>query len=124
MKQFRISAKNLAQLNMPNTCLRCFANLLLLRHKTPFNIFPSIFSTFDHLQKELVEGTLEKTGKFPEWLGEMAGAVGLAETPARMEYLHQGQNIVLVGVPDHVLEWEDGTVSPIDYKTSRFPRAC
>jgi len=122
MKQFKISAKNLAQLNMPNTCLRCFSNLLLMHHKTPFNIFPSIFSTFDRLQKELVEGTLEKTGKFPGWLGEMAGAVGLAETPARMEYLHQGQNIVLVGVPDHVLEWEDGTVSPIDYKTSRFTK--
>ena len=43
MKQFKISAKNLAQLNIDNTCLRCFWNLLQLRHKTPFNIFPSFY---------------------------------------------------------------------------------
>ena len=122
MKQFKISAKNLAQLNMPNTCLCCFSNLMKLHHKTPFNIFPSIFSTFDSLQKQLVESTLEETGKLPKWLGEMAGATGLAESPARLEYVHQGNNIVLVGVPDHVLQWKDETVSPIDYKTSRYSK--
>lgn len=122
MKQFKISAKNLAQLNMPNACKCCFKSLLHLHHKTPFNIFPSIFSTFDSLQKQLVESTLEETGKFPKWLGEMADAVGLADYPPRMEYVHQGNNIVLVGVPDHVLQWKDTTVSPIDYKTSRYSK--
>jgi hypothetical protein len=122
MKQFKISAKNLAQLNMENTCLRCFWNLVQLRHKTPFNIFPSIFSTFDSLQKQIVESTLAETGKFPKWLGDMADAVGLAESPARMEHLHSGTNIILVGVPDHVFAWNDGSVSPIDYKTARFSK--
>jgi hypothetical protein len=122
MKQFKISAKNLAQLNMPNTCLRCFSNLLQLRHKTPYSIFPSIFSVFDSQQKHLVESTLEETGKFPDWLGEMSAAIGLADVPARMEQIDSRQNIVLVGVPDHVLEWSDKTVSPIDYKTSRYTK--
>jgi hypothetical protein len=122
MKQFKISAKNLAQLNVDNTCCRCFWNLLQLRHKTPFNIFPSIFSTFDSLQKQLVESTLAKTGKFPKWLGDMADAVGLADSPPRMEHLHSGTNIILVGVPDHVFAWKDGSVSPIDYKTARFSK--
>lgn len=122
MKQFKISAKNLAQLNIDNTCLRCFWNLLQLRHKTPFNIFPSIFSTFDSLQKQLVESTLAETGKFPKWLGDMADAVGLADSPARMEHLHSGANIILVGIPDHVFAWKDGSVSPVDYKTARFSK--
>jgi hypothetical protein len=122
MKQFKISAKNLAQLNNENTCLRCFWNLLQLRHRTPFNIFPSIFSTFDSFQKQLVENAFEKTGKFPKWLGDMADAVGLADSPPRMEHIHQRTNIVLVGIPDHVFEWKDGSVSPIDYKTARYSK--
>jgi hypothetical protein len=95
---------------------------VLLRHKTPYSIFPSIFSTFDGLQKELVEGTLQKTGSFPKWLGEMAGAAGLAEYPARMEFLHSPTNVILVGIPDHVFRWADGFVSPIDYKTARYSK--
>jgi CRISPR/Cas system-associated exonuclease Cas4 (RecB family) len=120
VKQFRISAKNLAQLNIDNTCERCFWNLARLRHRVPFNIFPGIFSTFDRIQKTLVENGLENTGQFPKWLGEMADASGIADTPPRLEYVHQGTNIVLVGVPDHVYEWSDGSVSPVDYKTARF----
>lgn len=120
MKQFQISAKNLAKLNMEYTCPRCFWHLLQLKHKAPYNIFPGIFSTFDSLQKQLVEGHLSKTGKFPTWLGDMAGASKLADTPARFKHLHSGTNIILTGVPDHIFEWQDGSVSPVDYKTSRF----
>lgn len=50
----------------------------------------------------------------------MADASGIAHTPPRMEYVHQATNVVLVGMPDHVFEWSDGSVSAVDYKTSRF----
>ena len=122
MKQFRVSAKNLANLNMPNSCLRCFWTLLQLRHKTPFNIFPGIFSTFDSNQKQLIEKCIETTGKFPSWMGGLARAKGLADTPPRMEYTHSSTNIVLTGVPDHVFEWPNELVSPVDYKTARYSK--
>lgn len=122
MKQFKISAKNLAQLNIANSCRRCFWHLIRLRHKVPFNIFPGIFSSFDHIQKKLIEESLADGGNFPAWLGSFAQASGIAETPARMEHVDAGTNIVLVGIPDHVYEWSDASVSPIDYKTARHSR--
>jgi CRISPR/Cas system-associated exonuclease Cas4 (RecB family) len=39
-----------------------------------------------------------------------------------MEHIVSRDNIILVGIPDHVFEWSDGSVSPIDYKTSRYTK--
>jgi hypothetical protein len=44
----------------------------------------------------------------------MAGAVGLAAYSARMEFLHSCTNIVLVGIPDHVFAWPDGSMTLTD----------
>jgi PD-(D/E)XK nuclease superfamily len=122
MQQFRISAKNLAQLNVPGHCKSCFWHLTKIRNKPPYSIFPGIFSSFDRIQKLTVERHFEDTDAFPTWLGPMADATGIADTPARMELIHSETDIVLVGLPDHVFEWADGKVSPIDYKTARFTK--
>jgi len=53
VSQFRISAKSLGALALPEFCPRCFWLKTRVRH-LPFQIFPGIFSSIDAYTKRVV----------------------------------------------------------------------
>jgi len=53
MPQFRISAKTLGELALPDFCPRCFWLKLHAKH-LPLQIFPGIFSSIDAYTKRVV----------------------------------------------------------------------
>ena len=117
---FRISAKDLGSLAMPDCCERCF---WIHRHyKIPFQIFPGIFSSIDSYTKKVVHGYFEKYKKAPDWMAPLGKIKNYVEPPSRKEFrvFDDSSGVTLTGVPDEVLVRMDGTYMIIDYKTARY----
>lgn len=121
MKAFTISAKNLAAFNLSNRCDCCLWYLLHINFRKPWSIFPGIFSSFDSRQKRLVHLYLQKHKAAPKWFGPFKNAVRWVK-PVRMEYWDQATNITIIGVPDEFLEYEDGSLAILDFKTGRYSK--
>lgn len=64
----RVAAKALADLNMPDFDPQAFWVKSKVKFKTPFSIFPGIFSTLDLYQKDIVEQAFKRNGHFPPWV--------------------------------------------------------
>src|ERR1035437_6601590 len=65
---FRISAKKLGELAMPDFCPRCFWIRQHMDGDPPFFIFPRIFNDIDNFTKRVVQGWFDEKGKAPPWL--------------------------------------------------------
>jgi hypothetical protein len=119
MSLIKISGKNLAQLNDPNCCHRCFQTLTGTSHRRPFSIFPGIFSTFDAMQKKHIREYLDRHGNLPAWMKLFADGTKPADTPHTLQYHDKETDILLVGIPDEVLVRNDKSLMLLDYKTAR-----
>jgi hypothetical protein len=121
MEAFTIAAKNLAALNMPGVDLRAFWFLMHLDFKHAWDVFPRIFNDFDALQKRMTHIHFDQNGTPPASFGPFADATAYVQV-GRLQVWDKATNITLKAVPDDVFELEDGTLSVIDYKTSRYSK--
>lgn len=117
---FRIGAKDLAKMQMPNFCERCFWYYLHCK-PLPFNTFPGIFNELDRLEKSIVQANIDAYGCPPSWMGDACAAATGYEEVGFLDWEDEDNAITLRGGPDVVLHnknqswWYVG-----DYKTARF----
>ena len=116
----RISAKNLAALNMEDACPRCF--WIKNKCKIPYSIFPGIFSTLDKYSKEIVQAWFEKTGGMPPWLPQLMNTTAILKAPhwKKFQRLDPVTGITLSGTPDLYLETATGAHIIPDLKTAKI----
>lgn len=124
----QISAKNLAALDKPGFCERCFwikARLKKLGSDALWQIFPGIFSSIDVYTKNVVHNFFDQGGP-PAWLrgGVFEGVRNYVECPhhSKFRVLDEGgqPDLRLTGEADGIFELEDGTYLIADYKTGRY----
>lgn len=121
MSQIRISAKNLGALALSNFCPRCFW-IKMHSPGLPFQIFPGIFSSIDSYTKKVTNIHFDRYAQMPSWLGEF----GIQAKPVRVPHhskfkvVDEKTGILLTGMPDEMLQKEDGSYVIVDYKTSKF----
>ena len=119
-KPIQISSKNLAALNMPDACPRCFWIKNTVK-KLPFQIFPGIFASIDGHTKQVVHSIFDSTGKAPTWIPELAESIKYLPVPhwQKSKRTCPTTGLVVTGVPDDLLECADGSLIIPDYKTAR-----
>lgn len=117
-----ISAKNLASLAMPDFCPRCFWIRARMGFKSPWSIFPSIFSSIDMFSKDITGVHIKTQNKPPQWLMEMGKLTTRIEVPHWSKFAFQDpeSGVILRGSPDEMFNVKGGTLAILDYKTSRF----
>jgi len=122
-KLFKISAKALGELAMPNFCPRCF--WIKSNTKLPYQIFPAIFSSIDIYTKNIIHNYFDTYGCCPKWLNEIGNVIGYKKAPhsSRFYIIDKDTDIILNGIPDDIFELADGTFAIIDYKTAKFTGA-
>lgn len=118
----KISAKNLGTLALKDYCPRCFYLKLKMGFKIPYQIFPGIFSTIDSYSKKITWSHFAKYDKAPEWFEKIGKCRRVIPVPhhSKFFYVDSQTGIRLTGIPDEIIELEDGTYAIIDYKTSRY----
>jgi len=116
---FRISAKNLGYLLLPDYCPRCFWIKAKMGFKTPFSIFPGIFSSLDAYQKRITNFHFDKHGSVPEWFWAKGEPIPVPHH-SHFQFNDPETDILLTGVPDEILRMEDATLAIYDYKTAKF----
>lgn len=121
----RLSARQLAQLNMPNFCPACF---WIERHYTgkdmPFSIpMPGVFATIDSFSKSVVHACVHAGHPLPEGFPAIGEVKHCYESDVlnwqKFQIHHPETNIVLRGVPDDILVTSGGRYHILDYKTAR-----
>jgi hypothetical protein len=122
--RFRISAKDLGQLAMPEFCPRCF---WLDRHyDLPFGgPFPGIFSSLDSYSKKVVHASFDRHGTPPSWLAPLGSFTSYIPPPAPQKFFidDDATGIRLTGTPDGILVRADGRKVIVDYKTAKHTEA-
>lgn len=121
-RRLRISAKNLAQLNMPALCPRC--TWIRLHARLPYQIFPGIFSSIDAYTKRVIHGFFDRQDEPPGWLAALGELSGYVRPPHHSKFnrVDEINNILLTGSPDGVFVRPDGSHLIVDYKTSRYTK--
>lgn len=117
----RISAKNLGQLALADACERCFWLKAKMGWRTPWSIFPSIFSSIDGFSKRALDAYYAKHGHLPPWIaGHWADARPLP-CPHHSKFFltDPATGIRLTGVPDAMLALPMRRVAILDLKTAR-----
>jgi CRISPR/Cas system-associated exonuclease Cas4 (RecB family) len=122
--QIKISAKNLGALALPGFCPRCFW-ITLHCPKLPFQIFPGIFSSIDSYTKKVTNLHFELHNRLPSWLKGLSVQARPVKVPhhSKFKVLHEETDIVLNGMPDEILQKEDGSFLILDYKTAKYTKA-
>lgn len=127
----RVSARDLGQISLNDFCPRCFwfTKKFPLSENHPFRSpMPGIVSQSDSYIKRTVKTHFQRTGSLPHWLieplsskfdGLSFNSVRLIE-PKKWEHKLQlsGGQVILVGEPDAILEFNDGSWFIADYKTA------
>jgi CRISPR/Cas system-associated exonuclease Cas4 (RecB family) len=124
MAQIKISAKNLGALALPGFCPRCFW-ISMHCSKLPFQIFPGIFSSIDSYTKKVTNLHFELHHRLPSWLKEVSIQARPVKVPhhSKFKVLHEETDILLNGMPDEILQKEDGSFLILDYKTAKYTKA-
>jgi hypothetical protein len=124
MAQIKISAKNLGALALPGFCPRCFW-ITMHCSKLPFQIFPGIFSSIDSYTKKVTNLHYERHSLLPSWLESFGGRSKPVKVPhhSKFKILDKETDIVLNGMPDEILQKEDGSFLILDYKTAKYTYA-
>jgi CRISPR/Cas system-associated exonuclease Cas4 (RecB family) len=124
MAQIKISAKNLGALALPGFCPRCFW-ICMHCSKLPFQIFPGIFSSIDSYTKKVTNLHFELHHRLPSWLKEVSIQARPVKVPhhSKFKVLHEETDILLNGMPDEILQKEDGSFLILDYKTAKYTKA-
>jgi len=125
MNRLIISAKNLGELALPESCPRCFWLKTKARGKLPFQIFPGIFSSIDAYTKRVVHAWMDQNGGAPVWLDGLGEVTGYIDPPHHSRFTMEvpEHDILLTGAPDGILKLADGSIAIIDYKTAKFTPA-
>ncbi len=125
MANIRISAKDLGVLALPDFCPRCFWLKMRCQNKLPFQIFPGIFSSIDSYTKKVTSVHFARYRRLPSWLRELAEPGSPVKVPhySKFNVTDPYSEVTLTGMPDEIIEREDGSYLIIDYKTSRFSKA-
>ncbi len=116
----RISAKHLGSLALPDACPRCFWLQAKMNFKTPYAVFPGIFSSIDSYSKKITHLTRNRSGHLPAWLEND----GISGDPisglhhSTFQSIESDFRILLTGVPDEIIRSRVGLFI-LDYKTSR-----
>lgn len=117
--EIRIAAKALAELNMPDFDPQLFWVKSKMKFKTPFGIFPGIFSTLDKYQKDLA--TLNRTfkGQFPTWIcGDIAEAIPCPHW-SKFCFTDEETGITVSGAMDDCFLKKDGFLLISDNKLAK-----
>ncbi|KPL01240.1 MAG: hypothetical protein AMJ91_00900 [candidate division Zixibacteria bacterium SM23_73_3] len=124
MAQIRISAKDLGGLALPNFCPRCFWIKMHCSNKLPFQIFPGIFSSIDSYTKKVTNTHFARYSQLPSWLKELGDLGKPVKVPHYSKFciVDEKTDVKLTGMPDEILQREDGSHFIIDYKTSKFTK--
>ena len=119
---FRISAKNLGALALPDFCPRCFWIQTHCGNKLPYQIFPGIFSSIDSYSKRVAHGWFDRHHSAPPWLAGLGEIKGYRNPPHHTKFnvLIQDVSVLVSGTPDGVFVRADDSFLIIDYKTARF----
>lgn len=119
---FRISAKNLGALALPDFCPRCFWIQTHCGNKLPYQIFPGIFSSIDSYVKRIVHSWFDRHGSAPSWLADLGKIKGYKNPPHHTKFnvLVQEVSVLVSGTPDGIFVRGDGSYLIVDYKTARF----
>jgi hypothetical protein len=120
--QFRISAKDLGEIALPNFCPRCFWFKRHAPRGLPFQIFPGIFSSIDSYSKRVVHSWFDIQGQPPPWLSPLGDLLGYINPPhySKFNIIDETLNIMMTGSPDGVLLRNDNSKIIVDYKTAKF----
>jgi len=120
---YRISAKNLGALALPDACPRCFWLQAKIGFKLPFQIFPGIFSSIDAYSKTVTHLHYHHTGNLPSWME----STGIHGEPidglhhSRFQSIETEFGILLTGVPDEIIR-NGNELTIIDYKTAKHSK--
>jgi len=115
----KISATNLANLALDETCLKCWKLKSLCGFKAPFSSFPKIFNELDSTQKSFTESYLKEYQKLPPWLQEWDAKESVKVPGFGKWNAPHKSGVILSGVTDHILRLKDDRLLILDYKTSR-----
>lgn len=120
-KEIRISAKDLGALAMPDFCPRCFW-LKRKVQKLPFQIFPGIFSSIDSYSKKIVHAWFDMASTPPPFIPALKDTVKYLKAPHWSKFYRKDEvtGIVVSGVVDDLLEYDNGDHCIPDYKTAKY----
>ena len=115
----KISATNLANLALSDTCPKCYWLKSRANWKAPFSSFPRLFNDLDGTQKSFTESYHGEYGVLPPWLqgydvAEVVKVPGFGKWNAK-----HPSGVILSGVTDHIYRLKNGKLAIFDYKTSR-----
>lgn len=122
--QLRISAKNLGNLALLDSCPRCFYLMAKARFQMPFARFPGIFSSIDSYTKKVVHAWMDRSEGGPFGLDELGRIVDYINPPSHHRFRMEvpEHDILLTGAPDGILQFADDTIAIIDYKTAKYTK--
>jgi hypothetical protein len=125
MSQVRISAKDLGVLALPHFCPRCFWIRMHCRNRLPFQVFPGIFSSIDSYTKKVTNIHFDRYSQLPSWLGKLGDLGKPVKVPHHSKFfvVDDKTDVKLTGMPDEILQREDGSHFILDYKTAKFTKA-
>lgn len=118
--EIRISAKALGDLNMPDFDPQVFWVKSRVKFRTPFGIFPGIFSTLDKYQKDI---TVLNRAYFGQWTPWVCADVERQEPCphwSKFCYTDEETGIVVSGAIDDCFVKTDGTLMISDNKLSKI----
>ncbi len=118
----KLSIKNLAAFALEDRCPKCLWVKHQLGYKTPFSIFPGVFSTIDSHCKRICDFYLAKNGVLPPWLEGRFPGFRPIKTPHYTKLTLKIGELETRGSPDYILKKGDELVV-LDNKTSHFKDA-
>ena len=115
-ENFKISAKNLGAVNMPDFCPRCFWIKVKSNNRLPWQSFPGIFSTIDSYTKKCIHHIIDNASDespLPRWMLAIGDVVGYDKVPhwSKSLYTDSESNITLSGIPDDIFVVRDSGAS-------------
>ena len=118
--ELRIAAKTLGELNMPDFCPQLFWVKSKTKFKTPFSIFPGIFSTLDKYQKDITSFSHVYRGQWPSWIcGDIKDIVPCPHW-SKFCYTDEETGITVSGAMDECFLMVDETLLISDNKLAKF----
>ena len=114
--EIRIGAKALAELAMPDFDPQAFWVKSKVGFKTPFGIFPGIFSTLDKYQKTITSYAFARKGHWPPWVcGDIESSVPCPHW-SKFCFTDEETGITVSGAMDDCYKLSDGTLLISDNK--------
>lgn len=117
----KITPKRLGLIAIKAYCARCFWYMLKQRFKFPFNHFGgAIFTFMEQAQMAVIGELLRRDGQLPKEFHPFENIVSRVEFVRHWsKFKYQlDSGVLLYGVPDEIVEFEDGSIGIIDHKTA------